>query len=214
MVEVTADDETEPVTNAEDAADDPAIWIHSMNPSKSKIIGTNKENGVVVYDLDGNKLYAYDFGEINNIDVRYQFQLGNEKIDIAAATNRSTNTIDIFSIDPDSGELTYVAGDPIKSNMDEVYGFSLYNSQKTGKFYALVVGKEGLFEQYDLFDNGNGRIDGKMVRNFKLGSQAEGIVADDEYGTMYIGEETVAIWKYNAEPNSSSNPIAMVDSTN
>ncbi len=38
------------------------------------------------------------------------------------------------------------------------------------------------------------------MREFKLNSQTEGLVADDEYGNLYIAEEDEAIWKFNAEP--------------
>jgi 3-phytase len=40
------------------------------------------------------------------------------------------------------------------------------------------------------------------VRQFKVGTQLEGCVADDELGHLYIGEEAVGIWKYGAEPDS------------
>ncbi|KFN08716.1 3-phytase [Bacillus pseudomycoides] len=206
-----AKEETDAVANAGDAADDPAIWVHPHDSEKSKIIGTNKEGGIAVYNLKGKQLHSYNFGKLNNVDVRYGFPIGGKKIDIAAASNRSTNTIDIFAINPKTGELENITGSPIQSSMKEVYGFSLYHSQKTGIFYALVVGKDGTFEQYELFDNGKGKIEGKKVRELKLSSQSEGIVADDEYGTIYIGEEDVAIWKFNAEPDGGNQPIAKVD---
>ncbi|HHQ8914727.1 TPA: phytase [Bacillus cereus] len=211
-VKVKAKGETDAVANAGDAADDPAIWVHPKDPEKSKIIGTNKEGGISVYNLKGKQLYSYDFGKLNNVDVRYGFPIGDKKIDIAAASNRSTNTIDIFAINPKTGELENITGTPIHSNMKEVYGFSLYHSQKTNTYYALVVGKDGTFEQYELFDNGEGKIEGKKARELKLDSQSEGIVADDEHGTMYIGEEDVAIWKFNAEPDGGNKPIAKIDS--
>ena len=38
------------------------------------------------------------------------------------------------------------------------------------------------------------------MRSFRVGSQAEGIVADRERAKLYVGEETVGIWEYGAEP--------------
>lgn len=81
------------------------------------------------------------------------------------------------------------------------YGCCLYRSQKTGKLYYFVTSKTGEVEQWELFDNG-GKVDAKSVRRFKVGTQLEGCVADDELGHIYIGEETVGIWKYGAEPES------------
>ncbi|AJE51448.1 phytase [Paenibacillus polymyxa] len=203
--------ETEAVEDGEDAADDPAIWLNPVDPDKSRILATNKGGGILVYDLDGKQLQNMKVGKMNNVDLRYGFTLGGKKVDIAGATNRTNNTIDIFTIDGVSGTLTNVVDKPIKATMKEVYGFSLYHSLKTGKFYALVLGKEGEFEQYELIDNGNGKIAGKLVRQFKLATQSEGMVADDEYGTLYIAEEDYAIWKYSAEPDGPSKPLRRVD---
>jgi 3-phytase len=85
---------------------------------------------------------------------------------------------------------------------------------KTGKFYALILGHDGEFEQWELVDNGSGKIDGKLVREFMLGSIAEGLVADDEYGCMYFSEENRALWKFDAEPEGGVLPIGRVDIPN
>ncbi|NPC91510.1 phytase [Bacillus sp. WMMC1349] len=200
--------ETEPVGNGDDAADDPSIWVDPKHPDKSKLITTNKKSGLVVYDLKGKQLNSYDFGKLNNVDLRYNFPLGDKKVDIVGASNRSDgkNTVELYAFDGHSNELKSIVNPnkPIKTDIDEVYGFSLYHSQKTGKFYAMVTGKTGEFEQYELFDNGQGQVEGKKVRAFKMDSQTEGLVTDDEYGTMFISEEDVAIWKFSAEPDGDS----------
>lgn len=208
---VTAKGETEAVDSTEDAADDPAIWLDPKDSSRSKLIATNKAGGILVYDLNGKQLQSYKVGKMNNIDLRYDFPLGGQKVDIVAATNRTTNTVDVFAFSGETGELNSIVAEPIKSGMGEVYGFSLFHSLNTDKFYALVLGKKGEFEQYELTDNGSGKVAGKLVRQFRLATQSEGIVADDEYGTMYIAEEDFAIWKYNAEPDSGKEPVAIVD---
>lgn len=208
---VTAKAETSAVEDGEDAADDPAIWLDPNDAAQSKIIATNKGGGVLVYDLNGKELQNYKVGKMNNIDVRYGFQLGGNKVDIVGATNRSANTVDIFKIDGATGELTDIVAEPIKAKMGEVYGFSLYHSLRTDKFYALVLGKEGEFEQYELKDNGKGKLAGKLVREFKLATQSEGLAADDEYGMMYIAEEDYAVYKYDAEPDGGADPLSTVD---
>ncbi|WP_426446663.1 phytase [Paenibacillus sp. S-38] len=210
---VLASAETDAVASGSDAADDPSIWVHPSDPAKSMIIATNKDGGILVYDLNGKQKYSYETGRMNNIDVCYGFKLAGQSVDIAAATNRTTNTIDIFAIDRSTGALRSVIGTPIVSSMSEVYGFSLYHSLKTGKFYALVLGKEGEFEQYELYDNGKGAINGKKVREFKLATQSEGMVADDEYGRLYIAEEDAGIWAYGAEPGDGDarKSVAAVD---
>lgn len=73
---VAATVETAPVPHTGDAADDPAIWINPSDPSQSTILGTDKLGGLAVYSLAGAQLQYRPDGEINNIDLRYNFPLG------------------------------------------------------------------------------------------------------------------------------------------
>ena len=76
-VSVTADGETEPVGAAGDAADDMAFWVHPGDPSKSVVIGTDKEGALEVYDLSGQRLQAIDpTTRPGNVDLRPGFPLG------------------------------------------------------------------------------------------------------------------------------------------
>ena len=187
------------------SADDPAIWVHPTDSSLSRIIGTDKHssNGLSVYDLAGNKIQTVPAGKTNNVDLRYGFTLSGQLVDIVAASSRTNDNIVIYKVDSATGQLEDVAARTIKTGIS-VYGFSMYHSAASGKFYAIVNSKSGEVEQWELFDNGGGKVDAKLVRNFDVGSQVEGMVADDELGHLYVGEETVGIWKYGAEPDSGT----------
>ena len=215
---VIPDVETTPVPakTGDDAADDPAIWLHPEDITKSTIIGTNKKGGLAVYNLNGNQIYYYAIGKINNVDVRYNFLLHGEKIDIAAATNRTNNTIELLRINKQTGELSDIAARDIKSGVSEVYGISLYVSPVTGDHYVFVNGKAGKVEQWKLNPYDSNKVDATMVREFWVGSQVEGMVADDEKSDLYIGEENVCVWKYGAEPEDGEKrqKINMSDTIN
>jgi 3-phytase len=200
---VTAMIETEPVPSGQDAADDPAIWIHPTDTTQSTIIGTDKRNGLVVYDLDGSILQEVNIGRVNNVDLRYNFPLNGENVAIVGATNRTEGTMVIYAVDPETRELTDVSARPFVSNVEEVYGFCFYVSPETNTYYAFVNSADtGEVEQYELTDNGQGQVEATLVREFVVGSQTEGCVADDENGIVYIGEEAVGVWKYGAEPDT------------
>jgi len=101
----------------------------------------------------------------------------------------------------------------IQSKMsDEVYGLCMYKSKITGLFYVFVNGKSGEVEQYELFAAEN-KVDAKLVRTLKLGTQTEGMVADDETGNLYIGEEVAGIWNFDAEPDGSTEGKFIVKSS-
>lgn len=63
----------------DDCADDPAIWIHKSNPSKSVVFGSNKKRGIHSYSLNGKEIQFVDYAKINNIDVRQNVLINGKK---------------------------------------------------------------------------------------------------------------------------------------
>ncbi len=205
--EVYPDLETESVESifGEDAADDPAIWLHPKDSSKSIIFGTNKRKGIETYTLKGEKVRSYPVGKVNNIDVRYQFPLTDTlSVDILAGSERSQQQILLYAIDPDSGTLTPL-GTGIPSNLSDVYGFCLFKHTATETFYAFINSKTGLIEQWKLV-SAIDEIKGELVRTFSVPSQPEGMVADDQEAKLYVGEENHGIWVFDALPKEDSQP--------
>ena len=202
IYQIQATVETKPVPASGDAADDPAIWIHPQDPAQSVIIGTQKQGGLGVYDLTGEEIQYLADGNMNNVDLRYNFSLGTEKIAIVAASNRSDDTIALYKVNPDSRTLENVVARTITAKLkNAIYGLCMYQSASSGKYYVFINDKSGAVEQWELFDNESGLVDATFVRRFSVSSQVEGCVADDVLGTFYLGEERVGIWKFEAEPD-------------
>lgn len=186
--------ETTPVGSAMDAADDPAIFIHPTDPIKSVIIGTDKQKGLVIYDTKGAIVHEYAIGRINNVDIRQNVIWNEEQITVVGGSNRTDNSIVFYQLDAATRQLTPLHQTPILSKVDEVYGFCMYQA---AVLYAFVVGKDGVVEQWKLLPAKDDGLDATLIRSFDVGSQCEGLVADDEFGYLYVGEEEVGIWKYN-----------------
>lgn len=203
--------ETPPVAGTSDTADDPAIWVNKANPAKSAIIGTNKDDslgGLHVYNLKGQQIDHFSNGSsYNNVDIRYHFRLGGEFIDLVGATNRTTDSIDFFAIDPVTRELSKVG--TVATGLSNVYGFTLAHTAD-GKFFAYATTTDGVVQQFRIGGAG-GIITGHLVRTFDVGSQSEGITVDDRTGAVYVTEENVGIWKYDGAPASGSSRV-LVDS--
>lgn len=199
--EVTAVAETSPVPSDGDSADDPAIWTHPADPSLSLIIGTDKRGGLAVYDLAGKEIQFRADGEINNVDLRDGFPLAGEPVPLVIAGNLSTNTLGVYRIDPDRRALEDVSNDPIQPGI-KIYGTCMYRSASSGKVYVFLTSTRGQVQQWELFDDGAGRVVGRLARSLTVGSKSEGCVADDDLGTVYVSEEAVGIWRYGAEPDA------------
>ena len=199
MKNIPADAETQPVKDAGDAADDPAIWLHPSEAEKSLLLGTNKKRGLLVYDLKGNLVQELAVGRVNNVDVRQQFTHKGLPADIAAASQRDNRSIALFYISPITGTITAV--NEIITTLDEVYGLCMYRGLEN-KMYVFINDQDGRYQQYEIKDGLAGWT-GQLVREFSLNSQPEGCAADDQHQRLFVGEENVAIWTLGAEPTAN-----------
>ena len=203
--------ETQPMPHAGDSADDPAIWVHPSNTAESTIIGTDKLGGIGVYTLAGQQIQYLADGEMNNVDLRYNLPVAGQYVTVVAATNRTNNSIALYTVNPATRTLENIAARTITPGL-VAYGACMYRSPQSGKYYVYVTSDTGAVEQWELFGTSAGKVDARFVRKFRLTSATEGCVADDELAQLYLGEENVGIWRYGAEPTADPAARVQVDS--
>ena len=179
--------------------DDMCIWIHPTDKSLSTVITADKAaHCLFVYDLAGKVLQKAPLRGAANIDLRYGFPLAGETVDIVALNLRSGGfRIAVFKVDPKTRKLTRVDNEQIKTS--DNYGGTMFRSPKTGKFYFVTTSKPGVVEQFELSDDGKGKVKGVKVRTWDSG-YSEGAVGDDIAGKIYIGEENKGVWEIGGEP--------------
>jgi 3-phytase len=218
--------------------DDPAIWIHPTDPSKSLIFGTDKmpgTGGLYVFGVDGSKKAAFaPLDRPNNVDVAYGFNLDGRRIDIAVVTERLQHRLRVFAIAPETGTIRDLApaGLPILEGQtgeaSEPMGIALYERPGDGAVFAIVAPKTGgaanYLWQYRL-QSSNGTVSARLVRRFgafsRMGSGAgsigeiEAVVVDDALGFVYYADERFGIHKWHADPDhaSAANEIAVLGRT-
>ncbi|MDJ0552975.1 MAG: phytase [Microcoleaceae cyanobacterium MO_207.B10] len=210
-------------------SDDPAIYIHPNNPNQSLVIGTLKDAGLAVYDLNGEILQEISPdtpGDIryNNVDIVYDFQIGDETVDLAVATDRANDTLAIWSIDPQTRQLTNITAadisDPevsifgVDDGEQTAYGLATYTNPNTGETYAYISQADGdQIAQLELTSNADGTVSALEVRRLTVpipdggeldDAQVEGMVVDRELGILYAGQENFGIWKFEAEADGST----------
>ena len=196
--EVTANVETEPVFAGDDAADDMCVLENFNNPESSMIISSDKKYGIIVYDLEGVKLYDYEVGRINNVDILPSTSFQNKYI--VAGTNRTYNSIDIYLFNS-KGELENLILRKEIPSLKDVYGVTFYRDDFNT--YLFISDKKGNVEQWS-YNNDEVNSEIKFVRKLKFSSLVEGLVADESKGKIYIGQERKGIWELNAFPSFDS----------
>jgi 3-phytase len=204
--------------------DDPAIWIDSLHPERSLILGTDKDaqGGLYVFDLSGKidtQRSVTGLQRPNNVDVEYGFMLGNRKTDIAVATERLSHKLRVYSLPDmksiDQGGIPVFEGETGTGYRD-LMGIALYRDS-TGNVYAIVGRKTGPKDgtylwQYLLKDNGTGGVTAELVRKFGRYSgqnEIEAIMVDDKLGYVYYSDEGVGVRKYYADPLKGNEELGL-----
>lgn len=203
VFEVPAIAETAAAQQQGDAADDAEIWRNAASPEQSRIFATDKKSGLMVLDLTGKMVEFFGVGRLNNVDLRDGWIAGGESKVLVAASDRTQLGISFFLLDPKSLAVSHQAGSFVAAGLGDPYGLCLYRSRKDRRLHAFVIGKDGEVRQFALEPGAAGEVKSSLVRSFAVGSIAEGCVADDRTGFLYIAEEMRGIWRYGAEPGDS-----------
>lgn len=186
-------------------ADDPAIWVNPADPAASLVLGTDKYNGLHVFDLKGAEVAYFNDGSVNNVDLR-QFTLAGRTVWLASATERDNEDIVFYVIEAD-GKIdratphAFAAKPDTTERVRNIYGHAMARDPATGRVWALTNFKTGHIVQYEVLDD-NGQLKLEFARMFKVASQPEGIVADDVGGHIYVGEEDTGIWRFPLLPEN------------
>jgi 3-phytase len=191
---LTAQAQTDSVPRFGDVADDPAIWVHPADPDRSRVLGTNKKQGLHVYDMQGRQLQFLEVGRLNNVDLRQGVKFGGQAVDLAVATQRDDNSVAVFGID---GEGTVAELVRIPTTLDKIYGICLYQPPQGG-LETFVNDADGRYQQIRIERSGASYA-GKVVREFRVATQPEGCVADDANGRLFVGEERKGLWVMAAD---------------
>jgi 3-phytase len=203
-------------------ADDPAIWINPADRGRSLVIGTAKNGGLRVYDLNGREIQSIatpEGGRFNNVDVLSGFKLGTKKVDIAVVTDRGLDKLRIYKIEANGLTDITSAEVPLLFSKDEAeveeqatgYGIAVYDR------YAVVSRRHSTRLGIFRLEEKNGRVTYRttdtldLPREFRLPNgerwtpclepgedpQVEGMVVDAEAGVLYAAQEDVALWRIN-----------------
>ncbi|MEC9318796.1 MAG: phytase, partial [Pseudomonadota bacterium] len=194
---VAATLETEPSPRRGDAIDDPAIWVSPSAAEESLILATDKRTGLYVYSMNGEIVQHLAVGRLNNVDVR-----GN----VAVASLRDNNSLQFFDISQ-AGEVSMAQ--QVSTDLDEIYGLCMGYEEHTDRLSVYVNGKSGRIQQFWI----KGADDVKKVREMSVPSQPEGCVVDDKTQRLFVGEEDVGIWLFDAAVNSAEQGELIIKAT-
>jgi 3-phytase len=175
-------------------ADDPAIWLHPTQSNQSLVIVTKKNAGLSVYDLQGKQVQSIAApspprptdapGRFNNVDIVYGFQLRGRTVDLAVTTDRGSDKLRIYEIDPtrirqglkpllditdSKAGFIFSKTQAQVNNQTTAYGLALHRDRKSGKTLAFVSQRERTtVAQLELIDAGQGKVGYRQTKQLVL----------------------------------------------
>ena len=182
------------VPTAEGGANAAALLYNSADPGKSVIAATGELGGLEFHSLDGARKSALPGGETYGVDVRD---------DLIAVLDRKEGRIRLSRYDFAAGQARDVEARPLMLGYAGE-GLCLHKSPRDGSLYAFALGGEGQLDQWLLYPTADGKLDGRLVRRLHLSSEAKYCVADDASGALYVSQEAVGIWRYDADPEAEA----------
>lgn len=204
--------------------DDPAIWINPEDPTKSLIVGTDKDSlgAIYVFDIQGkiiDSLVRKGIQRPNNVDISYGLPMGDKTVDFAVTGERLTSKLRFYAL-PDMTEINpggievYVG--ETGPEYKDLMGVATYKDPETGKTYVIAGRKNGPSDgsylwQYEVKGSPAG-IELELVRkfgNYSGNKEIEAIAVDAELGFIYYSDEGVGVRKYYADPEEGNEELAL-----
>jgi 3-phytase len=184
------------VPTAQGGANGVALLRNPSDPAKSVILASGELGGLEAYAMDGQRTGATPGGEVYGVDVRD---------DLIAVLDRREGLLRLSRYDFATGKTTPIDARPLKLGFAGE-GVCLHRSARDGALYAFALGGAGQLDQWLLYPTEGGKLDGRLVRRMTLSSEAKFCVADDVSGQLYVAQEAVGIWRYDADPEAEAAP--------
>ena len=185
---------------AQGGANAAVLLYNSADPGKSVIAATGELGGLEFHDLDGARKAALPGGETYSVDTR-----NVDGRTVLAVLDRQAGRIRLSAFDFATGQAQAIEARPLMLGYAGE-GLCLHRSPRDGSLYAFATGGEGQLDQWLLYPTADGKLDGRLVRRLHLSSEAKYCVADDTSGALYVSQEAVGIWRYDADPEAEAVP--------
>lgn len=167
------------------------------------VIGAARLSGLEVNGPDGEWLGSFAGGEAGGVDASYGFMLNGRPATIVAAIDTTHNALRLYRMDEPT--LTEAgAAVPLGFAAENV---CLFRNRLDGALYAIVVGDGGEIDQQLIYAGADGRLNARSVRRLSVLSTVAQCVVDEATGAAYASEETVGIWRFNANPEAFAAPV-------
>ncbi|MEO8012357.1 MAG: phytase [Dokdonella sp.] len=183
------------------------LVVDADEGSRSRVVSTTALGGLEIHDLVGVRLGNTPAGEAVSVAVAHDVPVGSGSATVIATIDSQGHRLRLYTMTGDA--LTEIGARPIDLGFAGE-GVCLHTSPLDGSLNAFVVGDGGEIDHQLIYADANGKLDARQVRRIGVPSPLKQcVVAAD--GKLYASEETVGIWRFNADPEAYAEPT-LIDS--
>ena len=188
--------QTQPTASGE--ANAAVLVRNAARPGRDHIVATAALGGLEIYDLTGKRIGTMAAGEVAALDVAYEVPLGKRNATVIAAIDTTSNSLRLFGMS--DSRLSEVGARPLPLGF-AAEGICLYRNPLDSALYAFIVGDGGEVDQQILYSTPDGKLDARQMRRINVPSPLKQCAAD-RMGHVYASEESVGLWRFNADPEA------------
>jgi 3-phytase len=166
------------------------------------IVGSSETTGIELYDLQGERIGVVAAGAVVGIDARF----GAPSADawVVASLDGATNQLRLFELDAEAASATERTARPIPIGFS-TESLCLYRDARDSTLYAFALGGAGEIAQY-MISGSEAGFDATLVRQLRVASEVSYCTTDDASGALYVAEQGVGFWRFDADPEAEVVP--------
>ncbi|MEQ9315038.1 MAG: phytase, partial [Henriciella sp.] len=167
----------------------------------ASIVAATSMNGLEVSSLEGERIATMPAGEVIGLDVAYGFEIGGTSRTLIGAIDQASDSLRLFTLNSTGLQEVGSGAETFDYAAENV---CFYRHALDGLHYAFIVGDGGQVAQNLLYETAGGKVSIRPVRQINVPSTIKQCVADAGSGTVFVSEESVGIWRFNADPESET----------
>ncbi|MHA7629307.1 phytase [Corallococcus sp. M7] len=182
---------------------DVALWVNPANPSASRLITADQNNGLFTYALDGGEVQAVTEGTSASVDVLGGFPLaGGTSAALVLSANPTLSGLVPYVLDStvDGGGLTRLAPNAAPLDVGVSYGTVRLARGADGTIQAFGGLSSGGLRQFALTPT-DGGVTATPVRDIPAGAVL-GLAVDPAYRALYVAQQGQGLYRYGADADA------------
>lgn len=165
------------------------------------LLVNDEVNGIDIHDFDGERRARLGRAGLIDLDARSGLDWSGGRSVVIASIDEPGERPAIFTaVDGVFSEADVKGFDSLEFLPDAL---CLHHDESESTLYLFLLDGAGMVQQW-LLHPGYRSVEALAVRNLPVGGETKGCHVDDARGRLYVAEEEMAVWEWDAHPERAA----------